>query len=385
MILSRGRVKAAQCGFLVYQVKHSECSRRSSVLPLLSCDSFCSRSSLLSKFEMTLALINLPFSTLSMWLLALLMLVGFAALSFGGDWLTSGSATVSVKFKINPVVVGLTIVSMATSMPEMMTSLLAAKESPGLALGNILGSNVANIGLILGVTALIAPLAVQSRLIRREVPILIGVTLLFTLMAFGGYSRLEGIIMLVLTVIYLIYVVRSAKQGSDSLESEMTEEVESAAQQTTGAGIGLILLGGALLAVGADVLVGTSVEIAGRMGVSDTLIGLTIVALGTSLPELAASISAARSGHTDICAGNIVGSNLFNILLIGGGVATIIPIPVDMALMQFEFPALIALTVLLLWFFKTGHTVSRREGVILIFLYFAILSVSALKQLGYIL
>ncbi|MGJ8652185.1 MAG: calcium/sodium antiporter [Opitutaceae bacterium] len=333
---------------------------------------------------MTLALINLPFTELAMLWLLLLMLVGLAALSFGGDWLTVGAATVSIKFKINPLVVGLTIVSMATSMPEMMTSLLAAKDSPGLALGNILGSNVANIGLILGVTALIAPLAVQSRLIRREVPILIGVTLLFTLMALGGYSRVEGIVMLGLTVLYLIYVVRSAKQGTDPFEDELTEEVESASKHSTGAGIGLVLLGGALLAVGADVLVGTSVEIAGRMGVSDTLIGLTIVALGTSLPELAASVSAARSGHTDICAGNIVGSNLFNILLIGGGVATIIPIPVETSLFQFEFPAVFALTVLLLWFFKSGHTVSRREGVILIFLYLSILSVSALKQLGYI-
>ena len=143
-----------------------------------------------------------------------------------------------------------------------------------------------------------------------------------------------------------------------------------------------VVLGGARIALGADVLVGTSVEIAGRMGVRDTLIGLTIVALGTSLPELAASVAAARSGHTDICAGNIVGSNLFNILLIGGGVATMIPIPVEPSLLKFEFPAVLGLTVLLLWFFKSGHTVSRREGVILIFLYVAILSVSAALQLN---
>ncbi|MEN8830853.1 MAG: calcium/sodium antiporter [Lentimonas sp.] len=315
-----------------------------------------------------------------MWLLALLMMIGFVALSLGGDWLTAGAATISVNLKINPVVVGLTIVSIATSMPEMMTSLLAAKETPGLALGNILGSNVANIGLILGVTALIAPIAVHSRLVRREVPILIGVTVLFTLMAMGGYSRGEGIIMVVLTVLYLVYVVRSAKQGTDSLEDEIAEEVASTSKHTTGFGIGFVILGGGCLALGADVLVGTSVEVAGRMGVSDTLIGLTIVAFGTSLPELAASISAARSGHTDICAGNIVGSNLFNILLVGGGVATMVPIPVDVSLFKFEFPAVLGLTVLLLWFFKTGHTVSRREGVILIFLYAAILSVSAVLQ-----
>lgn len=319
-----------------------------------------------------------------MWLLALLMLVGFVGLSFGGDWLTSGAATISIKFKIDPVVVGLTIVSMATSMPEMMTSLLAAKDTPGLAVGNILGSNIANIGLILGVTALLAPLVVQSRLVRREVPILITVTVLFSLMAIDGFSRLEGVIMLALMVLYLVYVVCSAKKGSDVIEGELAVEVKSASKQSTRMGITFILLGGAALALGADVLVGTSVEVAGRLGVSDTLIGLTIVALGTSLPELAASVAAARSGHADICAGNIVGSNLFNILLIGGGVAAIIPIPVDSGLLKFEFPAVLALTVLLFWFFRTGHHVSRREGVALIFLYLSILTVSALSQLGYL-
>lgn len=333
---------------------------------------------------MTLALISFPYPDLALLWLVLLLVLGFAALAFGGDWLTAGAATISVNLKINPVVVGLTIVSIATSMPEMMTSLLAAKDSPGLALGNILGSNVANIGLILGVTAIIAPLAVQMRLIRREVPFLILVTVLFSVFAIGGFSRIEGIIMLGVMVVYLIYVVRGAKDEPAEVADEFTEEIQGNAGRPTSLGLGLVALGGALLALGADVLVGSSVELAGRMGVSDTLIGLTIVALGTSLPELAASIAAARSGHADICAGNIVGSNLFNILLIGGGVATIIPIPVATSLFYFEFPALIALTAFLLWIFKSGHTVSRKEGVFLIFLYVAILSVSSLSQLGYL-
>jgi cation:H+ antiporter len=333
---------------------------------------------------MTIALISLPFPEMSVWLLVLFMLVGFAGLSFGGDWLTSGAATVSVNFKINPVVVGLTIVSIATSMPEMLTSLIAAKESPGLALGNILGSNIANLGLILGVTAMISPLVIQLRLVYREVPILIGVTVLFTLFSIGGFSRLEGIVLLVLTVGYLIYVVHSAHSESQAVETEFSEEVAGNAKRSTPIGLGLVVLGGAFLALGANVLVGTSVELAGRMGVSDTLIGLTIVALGTSLPELAASISAARLGHSDICAGNIIGSNLFNILLIGGGVATVIPIPVNPDLMRFEFPALIVLTVLLLGVFKSGHIVSRKEGALLIFLYVTILSISSLAQLGYL-
>lgn len=333
--------------------------------------------------HLSVALISLPFADFSFWILGLLLIVGLAALTFGGDWLTVGAASVSVNMKINPVVVGLTIVSIATSMPEMLTSLLAAKTSPGLALGNILGSNVANVGLILGITAIISPLNIQLRLIAREVPILIGVTLLFTLFAFGGYVRWEGGILILLTVAYLIYVVRGAKEESSDVAHEFDDEM-TANNKSTPVGLLLVLLGGVLLALGADVLVGTSVEMASRLGVSDTLIGLTIVALGTSLPELAASISAARAGHSDICAGNIVGSNLFNILLIGGGVATLIPIPVATNLLYVEFPALVLLTVFLLWIFKTGRIVSRKEGVLLVAIYGIILTVSALSQTGFL-
>jgi len=333
---------------------------------------------------MTIALINFPFPEMPIWLLLIMLVIGLVALAFGGDWLTAGAATVSVNMNINPVVVGLTVVSMATSMPEMMTSLLAAQQSPGLALGNILGSNVANIGLILGVTALIAPLTVQLRLIQREVPILLGVTLLFSLFAIGGFSRAEGFVLFFLTMAYLIYVVRGAKHVSVAVEHEFSDEIESQARRTTRVGLALVVFGGALLALGADILVSTSVELAGRMGVSETLIGLTILAIGTSLPELAASIAAARAGHSDICAGNIVGSNLFNILLIGGGVSSLISIPVETSLLYFEFPALLAVTASLFWVFKTGHHVSRREGVTLLLVYAAFLTISSFKQMGYL-
>ena len=333
---------------------------------------------------MSVALINLPFPILSVWLLLLILGLGFTALMFGGDWLTNGAVAISTNLRINPVVVGLTVVSMATSMPEMMTSLLAAKTSPGLALGNILGSNVANIGLILGITALISPLVIQLRLIQREVPILIFVTALFAFFAIGGYSRGEGLILPGIVFTYLFFVVRWAKQESAVVAAEFQQEATTEVQRSSVAGVLLVVLGGGVLALGADVLVGASVEFAGRMGVSETLIGLTIVAIGTSLPELAASVSAARSGHSDICAGNIIGSNLFNLLLIGGGVATIMPIPVDPSLLLVEFPALVLLTGLLLWIFKSGHIVSRCEGVLLLLLYVAILSLSALSQLGFL-
>lgn len=334
---------------------------------------------------MTLALIQLPVADFAVWLLLVVLVLGFIALTYGGDLLTAGAAAISVNMKIDPIVVGLTVVSIATSMPEMATSLMAAKDNPGIALGNILGSNIANIGLILGVAAILAPLKIQLRLIRREVPILIGVTVVFGLFALGGgFHRVEGAILLALTAAYLIYVVRNAKAEPQAVAEEFAEGAEEIPQKSNPAALALVLIGGGLLALGADFLVSSSVEIATRMGVSDLFIGLTIVAIGTSLPELSASIAAVRAGHGDICAGNIVGSNLFNILLIGGGVSALTEMDVQSELLLVEFPALLLLSALLLWFFKSGHIVSRREGVCLLFLYFTILSVSALSQFGYL-
>ena len=332
---------------------------------------------------MLITLIELPFGELQLFWLLLLLAVGFLALAYGGDVLTSGAAAFSLNFKINPIVVGLTVISIATSLPEMATSFMAAKDSPGIALGNILGSNIANIALILGIAAMIAPLKIKRRLIRPEVPILIVLTIIFSLFAMGGgFSRLEGLILLSLTVVYLIYVVRAAKV-KDS-KDQIIEGSDAIARKTTKAAIFFILIGGTLLALGAEVLVGASVEIAMRMGASELFVGLTIVAIGTSLPELSASVAAVRAGHGDMCAGNIVGSNIFNMLLVGGGVSAFVGMDVRDELLLVEFPALILLSGLLLWFFKSGHVVSRREGVSLLFLYVGILSLSALSQFGYL-
>jgi cation:H+ antiporter len=333
---------------------------------------------------MTLALIQLPFPELHLIGLLLLLVLGFTALTFGGDILTSGAAAVSVNMRIDPMVVGLTVVSMATSMPEMATSMMAAKENPDIALGNILGSNIANIGLILGIAAIITPLKINLRLIRREVPIMIGVTVIFGLFAMGGgFHRLEGMLLLALTASYLIYVVRGTKQeATPEMEKEFSESTQDLGQRSTPVAIVFVFIGAVLLALGADLLVGASVEMSMRMGASELFVGLTIVAIGTSLPELAASIAAVRAGHGDMCAGNIVGSNLFNMLLIGGCVATISGMDVGNALLVVEFPALILLSGLLLWFFKSGHVVSRREGIALLFIYAGILTLSALSQFG---
>jgi len=335
---------------------------------------------------MTLALIDLPFSDFPAWVLIVFLLAGFAALNYGGDRLTDGAVVIANAFHVNKVVIGLTIVSMATSMPEMMTSLLAAKASPGLAVGNILGSNIANIGLILGITALIVPLTIEQRLIRLEMPLLVAISALFILFAINGYARWEGLVMLAIMAVYLYFVVRWAKK--DAAETREAKELlpddpEADKPKSSTAGIFYVLLGSALLALGADTLVCTSVEIAERLGISDVLIGLTIVAIGTSLPELAASIAAARSGHEDICVGNIVGSNLFNILLIGGSVASFVPIPVDPKLFRVEFPAMMLILLIFLGLAKKRPQVSRGEGIFLLLLYFSILTISGIFQLKF--
>lgn len=316
------------------------------------------------------------------FLLCGLMLFGLLALSFGGDWLTTGAATLSLNLKMSPVLVGLTIVSMATSMPEMLTSLFAAFESPGLAMGTIVGSNLANTGLILGVTALILPLRIQLRLIQREVPLLLGATGLFYSFSFGQLARWEGLILLLLLLSYLVYIVIEVRQGAGDESAEFDEEIAVQGQRSTWSALFLLSVGVIGLSLGADILVQSSVELAGRMGVSPTLIGLTVLAFGTSLPELAACVAAARAGHSGICAGNIVGSNLFNLLLIGGGVAAINPIPVARELLYFEMPALIVLTLGLVYFFKTGHTVTRKEGGCLVLYYVLVILAAAWMRTG---
>ena len=335
---------------------------------------------------MTLALIDLPFSDFPAWVLLIFLVFGFLALNYGGDRLTDGAVVIANAFHVNKVVIGLTIVSMATSMPEMMTSLLAAKASPGLAVGNILGSNIANIGLILGITALIVPLTIQPRLIRLEMPLLVAISGLFILFAIGGYTRWEGVTMLAIMAVYLYFVVRWAKRDAAKTREAkelLPDDPDEDKPRSSMIGALYVVLGSMFLALGADTLVGTSVEIAARLGISDVLIGLTIVAIGTSLPELAASIAAARSGHEDICVGNIVGSNLFNILLIGGSVASFVPIPVDPKLFRVEFPAMMLILLIFLWLAKKRPQVSRGEGIFLLLMYVSILTVSGIFQIKF--
>jgi len=324
-----------------------------------------------------------------LWPLVILLVLGLVLLCLGGEWLARGAASLALNCRINPVIIGLTVVSIATSFPELVTALIASVEgSSGLAVGNIVGSNLGNIGLILGVAALLYPVRVQLRLIKQEVPILLGITLIFSVMAYGGISdgqigRFEGLVLLACMVAYLVFLVRKARDLTPEIEREFAEQEELAkAVRSTGKSVLLVLGGGVLLWLGAEFLVGSSTQIARALNVSDVLIGLTIVALGTSLPELAASIAAAAHKQSDIVAGNIVGSNIFNLLLIGGFVSTVYPLQVQRRLLFIEFPAMLVLTVLLWFIFRSGREVSRREGVVLLGLYALVITLASLSQLG---
>jgi len=330
----------------------------------------------------------LDYDSLHFAVLIVILIVGLALLCYGGDWLASGASGAALKLRISRVVVGLTVVSIATSMPELITAIVAgARGSTDLAVGNIVGSNLANGALILGIAAIITPVVIHSRLIRQEVPILLVVTVLFCLFSMSGLflsgsiARWEGSILLLGAVVYLVFIVQQARQSKHSEDIVIPEELEEA-PDSLGLSIAMIIGGGLALSAGADLLVGASVSLATRLEISEALIGLTIVAVGTSLPELAASVAAALKKQSDLVAGNIVGSNIFNLLLIGGGVASFFPVDVDEKSMWIEYPALLLVTVLLWLAFFTDRQVTRREGIYLVLLYCVIIGFSTMVQLG---
>lgn len=318
----------------------------------------------------TIPVFALAWEGLPGWGLALFMAIGLGFLCLGGDFLVRGAASIALRLNMSPVVVGLTIVSIGTSSPEFITSLMGSlKGKPALAIGNIVGSNLCNIGLILGIAALIKPIRVQLRLIRQEVPWLVVATFIFMLFCWSGeLGRREGFCMLGGAVVYFVYIYWQTRIVDRTVTEEYVDDFKNPIESTL---LCLLLMGGGvtLLAFGADWLVNGAVQVARKAGVSELVIGVTIVALGTSLPELMTSVVAALRGQSDICAGNIVGSNLFNILLIGGGVAAIKPIQVSPGLLRIEFPAMILLTLLLWLFFLTGRKVSRWEGALLLLVY----------------
>ena len=251
----------------------------------------------------------------------LLLILGFAMLVKGADWFVEGSSGVARKLGIPQLVVGLTIVAMGTSAPEAAVSITAAlKDSAEIAIGNVVGSNILNILIILGITAVIVPVAIQKSTLFIEIPYMIAITVVLIFLGMTGakVSRLEGVLLWVLFLAYLGYLVVLAKKNK-----EENREVNTATWKL----IIFEIVGLAFIILGSNVTVDSATAIAEKIGISDRFIGLTIVALGTSLPELMTSVTAAIKGNADIAIGNIVGSNIFNILFILGSTALITPIP----------------------------------------------------------
>lgn len=299
-----------------------------------------------------------------------LVLVGLVGLFVGGEWLVKGSSRVALRLGISPLIIGLTVVAFGTSMPELLVSVSAALRGvSGIAVGNVVGSNIANIGLILGVAGIITPIAVQAILVRREIPIMIGVSIFAYLLVLDGMlSRLDGILLLFAFLAFngLFYML--AKKEAQNHHDDIIDT--AAAHIHLGRELLRVTAGILLLFIGAQALVQGATSIAQVLGVSDLVIGVTIVAFGTSLPELATSIVGAMRGENDIVVGNIIGSNIANLLLILGATAFILPIPIDAGLTQFEFVVMLLFSFMLLPF-GLNKIISRRESAVFLGAYAA--------------
>jgi cation:H+ antiporter len=298
--------------------------------------------------------------------------IGIAVLYFGAEWLVRGASRLARAFGMSALVVGLTVVSFGTSAPELVVSLLAAfRGQPDMTVGNVIGSNVSNIALILGVSALIYPIAIKGRLLSRGIPLMIAASLGLTLLVVdGSLGRAGGILLLVGLVIYFSYLLRSAPEELPEIEVEFdTHQRERSCcpgDESRIWNIGLVLAGLVGLTLGANLLVDAATLFARRIGISDLVVGLTVVAIGTSLPELATSVIAAIRTQTDIAVGNAVGSNVLNILGVLGLTAVLQPLSVDRSLLLFELPVMLGVSLLLLPLAWTRLRLERWEGVLLL-------------------
>ena len=310
-----------------------------------------------------------------LWFIAAVV-AGLMILVWSADQFVAGAAGLARALGISTLIIGLTIVAFGTSAPEMLVSAVAALQgNSGLAIGNAVGSNIANMALVLGVTALIAPLAVHSRTLSREFPLMLLVMVVsWLLLSNGELSRLDGIVLLAGILAVILWTIHLARTSGveDPLIEELTEEIPEAMPRRRA--WWLLLSGLVLLLASSKLLVWGAVGIAQYYGVSDLVIGLTIVAIGTSLPELAASVAAARKNEHDIAVGNVVGSNLFNILAVLGIAGTIGPGAVDPAVLYRDFPLMLALAVALYLmargFNHNGHGLIKRwAGMVLLLVF----------------
>ncbi|MRX72371.1 calcium/sodium antiporter [Bacillus lacus] len=303
-----------------------------------------------------------------------LLVLGFVFLIKGADYFVDGASKIAAFLNISPLLIGLTIVAFGTSSPEATVSILAALNGQsGVTLGNVVGSNIFNITIVVGVTAFLYPLKVENETIRKEIPftLLASVVLLIFISdtvlqgaAANVITRGDGIVLLLFLVIFMYYIFEVASRSRE----ETTEKAESPGRKAWSKYIIISVAGLAGIILGGELVVRSSTSIALSFGMSETLVGLTIVALGTSLPELVTSVTAAIKKQSEIALGNVVGSNIFNILLVTGAASVITPLSVDDRIFT-DISLMIVLTVLLLIFSRTKFRIARSEGIVLVISY----------------
>ena len=302
-----------------------------------------------------------------MLLQIILFLAGLAGLYFGAEWLVRGASRFAISLNIKPVVIGLTIVAFGTSTPELVTSVIAGiNHFSDIAMGNVIGSNIANIGLILGLSAIVRPLSIDMKLLYREMPIVVGISVLLYSMGWDGVlSRQEGVILLAGILIYTCYVYFVALKESKAVEQEY-EEFIGTKYNSIKKDIFLIMIGLGALVGGAHLLVHSAMYIARVAGISELVIGLTVIAVGTSLPELATSMIAAIRKESDISVGNVLGSNIFNILAVLGIAAIIRPLQVNTASLRLDMPVMLFFSIFLIPMITWKFVLTRGQGFFLL-------------------
>ena len=302
-----------------------------------------------------------------------LFTIGIFFLYYGATWFVKGSSRIALIFKVTPLVIGMTVVAFGTSAPELVVSLLAIlKEEPDITLGNVIGSNIANIGLVLGVSALVARLKCRVKTIKLDTPIMIASSLLLLALAVDGeISRANGIILMVGIVLFLLQSYLSSNRKKEGLPEEVNKEDNNLTiGERNGLPRTLLMMGGGLcfLLLGAQLIIDSAVFLADKFDVSHKIIALSMVAIGTSLPELATSVVAAARGEHDISIGNIIGSSIFNLLFVIGVIAMISPIKVSVNF-TWDFVIMMGFSLILIPMIGTRGCVSRREGILLLFLF----------------
>ena len=299
-----------------------------------------------------------------------LFFLGLLVLYLGAEGLVQGASSIALQYGIRPVIVGLTVVALGTSMPEFLVNFFALLSgSSPLAIGNIIGSNISNIALILGACAVMLPLTVGPDVLKREYPVMLGVMVLFYVCALdGSIGRWNGILMVLLLLGLGVYVFYDARRTTtDTILESMEDELDTADPELSALAKGVYVFGGmGGLALGAHLMVNNAVSIANLMGIDHVVIGLTVVAIGTSLPELAASMVGTLKQEANMTVGNVVGSNLLNVLFVVGTLSIAEPIAVDVETIRVHFPVMLGFCVLIVPLTWTKKKISRVEGAFLV-------------------